>query len=480
MLTRRSDCAFSSCWSTMPSSRVYTVRVHLIRRTAAFYPSRPAIEVKIAKGVFGSVRIACRTAFLAILFCSIAIAGQTPAPKTVCDHGSGQFETDFPTGVSVRVGADHRGAFATRMCTATLSWDQDHLVAVANAPQVDIDVLGADLGLGVPVVSFQVRNADDDWQPTYLIYSLRKKPRLLKTLTGGDSYRAVDADFNRKVAIWTKDAAAVNGLDGLAFADYDSPPTIVLRFEHGKLTDVSADYQPQYDQQIASLRAQLSAQELSSFHNSDGRLAFGSAPAADLTQLRKTKVKVLEIVWAYLYSGRPQQAWAELDEAWPPADAARIKAEILAARAKGIESQVTAIASAKLPSHWQESPVVYHFVRSFASASGHEVEINGESGNVKASNPLAFSPDQLAVDSAPVAILLWRPPLSASQQSLARSQETLKLVIDEAGKVHSAELLSPNEDPELMNATKNWKFIPAIKDGQPVAYTMKLGVSPYQ
>ena len=80
----------------------------------------------------------------------------------------------------------------------------------------------------------------------------------------------------------------------------------------------------------------------------------------------------------------------------------------------------------------------------------------------------------------PVAILLWRPPLSPSQQSLARSQETLQLVIDQAGKVHSAELVFPNEDPELMNATKNWKFIPAIKDGQPVAYTMKLDVSPYQ
>jgi hypothetical protein len=46
--------------------------------------------------------------------------------------------------------------------------------------------------------------------------------------------------------------------------------------------------------------------------------------------------------------------------------------------------------------------------------------------------------------------------------------------------VHSAELLFPEGDPDLMNATKNWKFIPAIKDGQPVAYTMKLAVSPYQ
>ena len=257
-------------------------------------------------------------------------------------------------------------------------------------------------------------------------------------------------------------------------------PTVVLSFEHSKLTDVSAHYQPQYDRQIASLRAQLDAQQLSSFRKSDGRLAFGSLSATEWTRLRTTKAKVLEIIWAYLYSARPQRAWAELDEAWPPADAARIKAEILAARAKGIESQVAAIASAKLPSHWHDVPVVYHLVRPFASAPEREVQFNGASSYVKASNPLAFSANQLAVDTPPVAILLWRPPLSPSQQSLARSQETLQLVIDQAGKVHSAELVFPNEDPELMNATKNWKFIPAIKDGQPVAYSMKLDVSPYQ
>ena len=464
----------------MLANRVYTGRVQSIRRSHAVRRSRHATEVQSTAAIFGSIRMTGRIAFLVFLFFLVGVVEQTQAQKAVCDNGSGQFETQFATGISVRVGAGQSGAFATRMCDAILSWKQGKLVAVASAPQVDIDVLGADLGLGVPVVAFQVRNADDNWQSTYLIYSLGKKPRLLKTITGGDSYRAVDADFNNRVAIWTTDAAAVNGFDGLAYAVYDFAPTVVLSFEHGKLTDVSARYQPQYDRQIASLRAQLGAQQLSSFRKSDGRLAFGSLSVAEWTRLRTTKVKVLEMIWAYLYSGRPQRAWAELDEAWPPADAARIKAEILAARAKGIESQVAAIASAKLSPHWQETPVVYHLVRAFASAPGREVQFNGASSYVKASNPLAFSANQLAVDTPPVAILLWRPPLSPSQQSLARSQETLQLVIDQAGKVHSAELVFPNEDPELMNATKNWKFIPAIKDGQPVAYSMKLDVSPYQ
>ena len=208
-----------------------------------------------------SFRLVNRAAAVAILFCLIGIVGPTQAQKAVCDNGTGQFEAQFPTGVAVLVGASQSGGFATRMCNAILSWNQDKLVAVANAPQVDIDVLGADLGLGMPVVAFQVRHAEHDWQSTYLIYSLQKKPRLLKTITGGDSYRAVDADFNKRVAIWTTDAAAVNGFDGLTYADYDSPPTLVLNFEHGKLTDVSAHYQPQYDRQIAKFREQLTAQE---------------------------------------------------------------------------------------------------------------------------------------------------------------------------------------------------------------------------
>jgi hypothetical protein len=39
---------------------------------------------------------------------------------------------------------------------------------------------------------------------------------------------------------------------------------------------------------------------------------------------RVTKIKVLEIVWAYLYSGREQQAWDALAEMWPSSDLDRI------------------------------------------------------------------------------------------------------------------------------------------------------------
>ncbi|MGH9616799.1 MAG: energy transducer TonB [Acidobacteriaceae bacterium] len=443
------------------------------------------MEIPSAAELSGGSRNASCIAVILILFCVIGAVGRAEAQEAVCNDGNGRFEARFPTGVSVLVGAGHSGGFATRMCDAILSWNHNRLAAVPAAPQVDIDVLGADLGLGVPVVAFQVRKADHDWQSTYLIYSLRKNPRLLKTITGGDFYRAVDADFNKRVAIWTTDAVAVNGFDGLTYADYDFAPTIVLSFDHGVLTDVSAHYQSQYDQQIAEVRRQLSAQALSIFRKSDGRLTFGSTPAAEWARLRQTKVKVLEIVWAYLYSGRPQQAWVELEKTWPPADAARVKTEILAARAKGIDSEVAAIASTKLPLQWHVSPFVYRYLKASSPDSNSKTELNygvpgfGVKMETQPPEDKGASTYEMAADRAPVAILLWRPPPSPSEEVLARSQETVRLIIDEAGKVRSVKMVLPKKDPDLLNAAKNWKFIPALKDGRPVAYNLKLNVSPY-
>jgi hypothetical protein len=130
-----------------------------------------------------------------------SVLGRAATQQVVCENGNGKYETQIDTGVTVRVGPTLYKGFAARACSATLLWGHDQLAAVPSAAQVDIDVLGADLGFGMPVVAFQVRDADDAWQSTYLIYSLSKNPRLLSTITGGDFYRASDANFNKRVAI---------------------------------------------------------------------------------------------------------------------------------------------------------------------------------------------------------------------------------------------------------------------------------------
>jgi hypothetical protein len=37
-------------------------------------------------------------------------------------------------------------------------------------------------------------------------------------------------------------------------------------------------------------------------------------------------------------------------------------------------------------------------------------------------------------------------------------------------------MLAPGSDPELLQAAKDWKFIPASEDGRPVAYQLKMDV----
>jgi hypothetical protein len=401
----------------------------------------------------------------------------------VCSNGFGQFQAAFSTGLSVWVGPAHARGFAQHSCEAALTWRGEQLVAVHSAAKVDIDVLGANLGFGEPVVAFEWWKSSEDWQSEYQIYSLGRDPHLLATITGGDEYRATDADFNRRVAIWTTDAAAVNGLDGLTYADYDAPPTVVLEFERGRLIDVSAWYRKQYDQQIAALRAQLTRAALVSFRQSDGRLAFGSAAVARWIQLRKTKVKVLEIVWAYLYSGRPRLAWAELNRDWPPADVARIQAEIVAARANGIDAQVTEMASAKLPPKWTNTSFISEYVREHAPQSSPQVPTMfgaAYSNIVERASSNDVSLQGAAADVAPKAIVVWRPAPSTGEVPQAERWETIMLTIDEAGKVHAAKMVDPSADPELVKAAMHWRFIPAFRDGKPVAYQLKFQVTPYR
>jgi hypothetical protein len=66
-----------------------------------------------------------------------------------------------------------------------------------------------------------------------------------------------------------------------------------------------------------------------------------------------------------------------------------------------------------------------------------------------------------------------------AQEQDQTAELLLDLVIDSAGKVRSAEPAGKVKwvDPELINAASTWKFIPAFKDGRPVASRLRLDVS---
>lgn len=311
-----------------------------------------------------------------------------------------------------------------------------------------------DLGDGIPVAAFQAKKSDSYCCMDYAIYSLKKPVRLLRTITGGGFFSTSDTDLDGSVEIWTDDAAAVDSFEKLTLGELDAAPTIIFRFAHGQLRDVSAEFQPYFDEEIETIRSGIRSQDLDDFKNSDGKLTAASTPASAelLHRLRTVKIKVLEIVWAYLYSGREQDAWRSLAEMWPTADVDRIRAALLKTRELGIHSEADG-ASAGPRARKRKHAQVFNAVSTSASASKLEV-------------------------SPPKAILLQLPPTSER----AESELLLNLVVDESGKVRSAEPVgnSKSVDPELITASFTWKFIPAFKDGRPVASRVQLAVSPKQ
>jgi hypothetical protein len=376
-----------------------------------------------------------------------------PQPQFVlCENGWAGFETTF-AGVTVAVGATKSGGFAQRSCAASLGWDGHGLPVATEAAQVDIDVLGADLGLDVPVVAFQVKKSRDDQEMTYLIYSLSKPPQLLRTITGGDFYRAEDADLSGRIAIWTRDVAAIKGFEGFSPGDFDYAPAMALRLEHNQLIDASAEFPEYFDRQIAALRSGLSSQDLLDFRQSDGRLAETHSSTVDQARrLRSTKLRVLEMVWAYLNSGRDQEGWKTLADMWPPEDLGRIRSAILYAQVRGLRSQIDSASpeAPELHSKKKKQVRIYEYW------------------------PLGMRGSAVG---PPEAIQLWVPSPSGADKPLAEGHWTLELVIDAAGKVRRARLHG-DPDEELMEYVRGWKFIPAFARDRPVACHFLMYLSP--
>jgi len=400
---------------------------------------------------------------LFLLSCLTATVCHAQIHDVICRDGAGDFDTEFHTGVKVHVGAARNGELATRVCEATLSWTNQNLVITAAAAQLDVDALGVDLGMAVPVVAFQVKKSTPECCMEYKIYSLRTPPVLLRTISGGEFFSAADTDLDGRVEIWTDDAASVEGFESLLLSDLDFTPPIVLRFVRDRLLDVSSEFQAYFDQKIAEERAKLSPQDLGDFKTSDGKLASTTAfPADRLFHLRRVKVKVLEIVWSYLYSGREREAWRSLADMWPAADVDRIRAAILNARARGIRAQVGGV-STVIPTGREIHAKIFDGTTIVTATPGV--------------TPKDVTP-QLEI-TPPKPILMQRPPpLTAFELGLAQSESNLKLVIDSAGKVRSAEMMGNAQvDEGLMNSTSKWKFIPAFSADQPVASRIFLGVS---
>jgi hypothetical protein len=436
-------------------------QMHPQRKTSENSSSHPSDRVK--SGLF-RFRSGAAALALFLLCCLTGSVCHAQSRNVLCRGGAGFFEAEYHTGVKVHVGASKIGELEARVCEAALSWSDQNLVVSDGAPDLDIDAFGVDLGLGPPVAAFQLRKSKAECCMEYKIYSLRSPPALLHSITGGEFFSSADTDLDGRVEIWTNDAASVEGFENFRLRDLDFAPPVVLRFVRGRLLDASSEFQSYFDQKIADERANLNPQDLGDFKNSDGKLASAAAlPAGWLLQLRSVKMKVLEIVWSYLYSGREQEAWRSLAEMWPAADVDRIRAALSNARARGIRSQVDGVSTPVPPGH-ETHAKIFDGTTTVLPLAGV--------------TPKGVKPQPEIIP--PKAILMERPPpVTPLEIELAQAESTLELVIDSAGKVRSVEALGSSEsvDDGLIKSTSNWKFIPAYSAEEPVASRILLGVS---
>lgn len=370
---------------------------------------------------------------IGIAFAVFSPSAIAQSSEMLCEHGDGAYSGKSRTGVSVTVEADKSPELAARSCRATLKVGATETVVAEKAAQLDLDMLDATLEDGTVVAAFQVRQSDKDCCVSYRLYALQGNPRLLYTMQGGSLFIAQDVDLNDEIEFWTNDASVVQGFEGITLSEFDFLPTYVLRYYGGSMHDTSGEFVGFYDKKIHEIKGTLSPDAARAFHDSDGRLrpapTMSAAELERLRGVRQTKIKVLEIVWAYLYSGRERQASNALAEYWPAADRDRIWTAILDARGRGLRTQ--------LP-----------------QGSG--------------------APARIATFPDPSTITYVADPKNEASTILARIHQPvegtfkLTLIIDAAGKVrdvHSRKKLPP----DIIAAAMTWKFIPAWRQGHSVA-----------
>ena len=284
-------------------------------------------------------------ALLPVCCCLLSLC-EAQAHSVLCTDGEGSFEAASFKRLRCTWALLRKGALAMRSCEAILSWSGQTLAVASDIPVLDLDAFGVDLGVGAPIAAFQTKKSKDDCCMVIRFYSLQKPPKLLRSLTGASFFDAADTDLDGQVEIWTDDTAAFKGIDNLTLAELDFAPPMVLRFENGKLLDVSSEFASDFDKRIAALRSQLRPEDLSDFKNSDGKLqSIDSSAVERIHRLRGVKVEVLEIVWSYLYSGREPEAWRALSEMWPASDADRIRDVLSKARAAGMLTQLDGLST---------------------------------------------------------------------------------------------------------------------------------------
>ncbi len=264
-----------------------------------------------------------------LLALSNAVAQQKTASseEAGCRQSSGHYRRTFHDHFVLEIGANPQNE--EQPCRAQLRDSDGRLIFEAADVAVSLQDVEDINGDGQPDLAIEGFSGGAHCCWTYYYVSLGSIPGLVGKIANSHGI-AVRPSAELKHVVLATDDGAFDYFDGLCYACSPSR-AIYLVLNQDKFEIAGRYFAAEYDKSIAEARAQLTPEKLAQFRQSDP-----AANANPTWALNDIKSAVLSIVLGYLYSGRQEQAWKELENLWPAADQQRIKAAILQARSQGI------------------------------------------------------------------------------------------------------------------------------------------------
>ena len=167
---------------------------------------------------------------------------------------------------------------------------------------------------------------------TYSIVDLGSTPLVLPNIENDTGFFFFKDSRDGRYRILAADGA-FDYFDDMCHA-CSALPHVVLEVGGGRLQHVSSRYVAEYDTEIGEAKAEVDQDELGRF------LTVPNVHQSEQT-FEELRQHVLNIVLAYLYSGREAQPWQALNEMWPTSDKARIKKLILDTKREGLLSKLS-------------------------------------------------------------------------------------------------------------------------------------------
>jgi hypothetical protein len=230
-------------------------------------------------------------------------------------------------GFVIRISPHHTRAADT--CRAELIDSRNKAVFSASDSAFSLILADKDVnGDGIPDIVFEGYSGGAHCCWTYYVVSLGETPGLIRKFKNEVAARFFSNPVTGQIEIATGDGA----FDSFALSHAESPfPEVHLRLEGKSLVDISNTHVLEYNREIREAKMQLDPKAISQFRSVT---APDDLIEGDLN--RQTVSIVLQIVFAYLYSGRKALAHQAVREMWPAFDQQRVWKLTLDTRREGI------------------------------------------------------------------------------------------------------------------------------------------------